>query len=52
MILLARSRPHGDTLADAHEWTVEATDYDAALTEAKASVPEGWNLISVQTIEP
>ncbi len=39
MILLARSRPHGDTHADAHEWTVEAAGYDAALVEAKAAVP-------------
>lgn len=50
-MLLARSRPHGDTLADAHEWTVEASDYGAALAEAKAAVPEGWDLISVQTVE-
>ena len=51
MKLLARSRPHGDTAADAHEHVVEADTYDAAVAEARASVPDGWDLLSVQTLE-
>lgn len=50
MILRARSRPVGDTTADAHEWTVAADDYDDAVTEARQAVPDGWVLLSVQTI--
>lgn len=51
MKLLARSRPHGETAADAHEWIVEADTYDQAREEARLAVPEGWDLLSVQTID-
>ena len=52
MKLLARSRPHNDSDADIHEWSIDADTYDQALTEARLAVPEGWDLISVQTLEP
>lgn len=47
MILHARSRPHGDTDAEPHAFTVEADTYPEALAQAKASVPDGWDLLSV-----
>lgn len=46
--ILAASRPANDTTAEAHRWTVEADDYDTALDEARAAVPEGFVLLSVQ----
>jgi hypothetical protein len=49
--LRARSRPKNDTLADAHEWVVEADTYEAGREEAKLAVPEGWVLLSVQVLE-
>ncbi len=52
MKILARSRPHGDSTADSHEWTVEADTYEAARDEARLAVPQGWDLLSVQTLEP
>lgn len=52
MKLLARSRPHNDTAADTHEWVVEADTYEEARDEARAAVPDGWDLLNVQTIEP
>lgn len=48
MKIHAASRPHGDTTADPHRWTIEADTYDAAYAEALAAVPEGWDLLSVQ----
>jgi hypothetical protein len=39
--MLATSRPTGDTSAESHTWTVEADDYDSALTRARSEVPEG-----------
>jgi hypothetical protein len=47
----ASSRPTGDTTAEAHVWTVEADDYDAALAEARLAVPDGWTLLSVQVMD-
>jgi hypothetical protein len=46
--LRARSRPHGETDAEAHEWDVEADTYELAREEARLAVPEGWDLLSVQ----
>lgn len=43
--LHAASRPHGDTLAEAHEWVLEGEDYDALVAQARGSVPEGWDLL-------
>lgn len=44
----ASSRPANDTTAQPHTWTVEAADYDTAYAEARAAVPDGWVLLSVQ----
>jgi hypothetical protein len=44
----AASRPHNDSTADAHRWSVEGDDYDALLAEVRAAVPDGWDLLSVQ----
>ena len=49
--ILAARRPHGDTSADAVHWTVEADSYEAALDLARADVPEGWDLLSIQTVD-
>ncbi|GAA4698106.1 hypothetical protein GCM10023226_40770 [Nocardioides nanhaiensis] len=49
VILHASRRPHGDTTADPVEWTVEASDYAAALQQARADVPKGWDLLHVRT---
>lgn len=46
--ILAASRPSNDTTAEAHHWTVEADDYDTAMTEIRAAVPEGFVLLAVQ----
>ncbi|WP_193613176.1 hypothetical protein [Nocardioides lijunqiniae] len=48
MQLHASARPADDQTAEPHRWTVTADTYDDALTEAKASVPEGWILQHVQ----
>jgi hypothetical protein len=48
----AASRPTNDTAAEPHRWTVEAADYDAALAEVHAAVPEGFVLLSVQVERP
>lgn len=44
----ARSRLHGDTDAEPHEFTAEGADYDEAYAAARDSVPAGWDLLSVQ----
>jgi hypothetical protein len=50
--LLAASRPTNDTTADPHTFEVDLDDHhgdwDEALASARASVPEGWVLLSVQ----
>lgn len=51
MKLRARSRPHGETDAEAHEWVVEADTYEQGRDEARLAVPEGWDLLSVQVLE-
>jgi UDP-N-acetylmuramate-alanine ligase len=48
----AVSRPADDTTAEAHRWTVEADDYDAALAEVQPAVPDGFVLLSVQVEHP
>ncbi|WP_183407632.1 hypothetical protein [Nocardioides marmoriginsengisoli] len=48
MILHFASRPAADTTAEAHHWTLEGDDYDTLVGEAKASVPDGWHLLSVR----
>lgn len=48
MLIHAASRPHNDTHADAHHWTVETDDYDAGMTEIHMAVPEGWDLLYVR----
>ena len=48
----AASRPANDTTAEAHHWTVEADDYDTALDEVRAAVPDGFVLLSVQVDHP
>lgn len=49
--LLARTRPHGETDADTHQWTVEGITYDAALAEVRLGVNPGWDLLSVQLVD-
>lgn len=48
MKIHAASRPHNDTTADPHYWAVGGDDYDQLLTEIRAAVPDGWDLLSVQ----
>lgn len=48
MILHCAMRPADDTTAEAHTWDIDTPDYDAGLLEARASVPEGWQLLHVQ----
>lgn len=48
MKLEARSRPRDDYDAEPHATVVEADTYEGALAEAKASVPDGWVLLSVR----
>lgn len=49
MKLHAARRPHGDTTTEPTEWTVEAPTYAAALEQARADVPDGWDLLHVRT---
>lgn len=44
----AASRPVDDYDAEPHRWSVEADDYDAAMAQVHASVPEGWRLLHVR----
>ena len=48
MKIHAASRPAIDTGAEAHRWTVEADDYDTAMAEIRAAVPDGFVLLAVQ----
>jgi hypothetical protein len=49
--LRARSRPHGETDAETHEWVVEADTYERGRKEARLAVLEGWDLLSVQVLD-
>lgn len=50
--LLARSRRHGESDAEAHEWNVEAATYELARDEDRAWLcPRGWDLLSAQVLE-
>ncbi|UIU47047.1 hypothetical protein [Microcystis phage MinS1] len=49
MILHAARRPHGDTTAETFEWTVDAPTYAEALEQARADVPDGWDLLHIRT---
>ena len=49
------SRPANDTTAEAEHFDIDLADHDgdwdAALLSARASVPEGWKLLHVQSID-
>jgi hypothetical protein len=53
--LRAASRPANDTTAEPHDFEVDLDDhggdYDEALASARASVPEGWVLLSVSLVD-